>query len=212
VPLHAFFLNATWSDAADLPSPEVSRTEVRQVTRTARFITLQVVMAVATFTLFAVTINLIPLLLERGIDYSTAALAFGLLGAGQVIGRLGYPPLASRTSPRLRMTIILGAGAAGLLALALLPGPAWLLIVVAIGAGAARGCHTLLQATAVSDRWRTQNCGASNAIFTAPMTTVTARAPVAGPALAGLLGGYSAMAIIMAVLLALATALSNRTC
>lgn len=39
-----------------------------------------------TFSPGAVTINLIPLLLERGIDYSTAALAFGLVGAGIIMG------------------------------------------------------------------------------------------------------------------------------
>src|SRR5699024_1568036 len=80
------------------------------------------------------------------------------------------------------------------------------------GTGAARGCHTLLQATAVSDRWGTQNFGALNALFNAPMTAVTALAPVSGPLLASLVGGYPALAIVMAVLLTMAAALSARTC
>lgn len=109
VPLHAFFLNSTWSGTGSEPTVQQSRTEIRQVTRTRQFLTLQVVMTVATFTLFAVTINLIPLLLERGIDYSTAALAFGLVGAGQVIGRLGYPSLTRRTTPQHRTLVILGS-------------------------------------------------------------------------------------------------------
>lgn len=113
------------------------------------------------------------------------------------------------------MTVAAG-GTAAVIPLAydivwLLVGLVWLLIVVAIGAGAARGCHTLLQATAVSDRWGTQNFGAINAIFNAPMTAVTALAPVSGPLLASLIGGYPAMAIIMAVLLTVAAALSART-
>jgi len=211
VPLHAFFLNSTWSDTGGEPTVQQSRNEIRQVTRTRQFITLQVAMTVATFTLFAVTINLIPLLLERGIDYSTAALAFGLVGAGQVIGRLGYPPLTRRTTAQQRTVVILGAGALGLWGLAAVPEPAWLLIALAVGTGAARGCHTLLQATAVSDRWGTHNFGAINALFNAPMTAVTALAPVSGPLLASLVGGYPAMAIIMAVLLTVAAALSART-
>src|SRR5699024_10835209 len=81
------------------------------------------------------------------------------------------------------------------------PGPTWLLIALAVGIGAARGCHTLLQATAVSDRWGTQNFGAINALFNAPMTAVAALAPVSGPPLAGLVGRYPALAILMAVLL-----------
>lgn len=211
VPLHALFLNSTWSDTGSEPTAQQARKEIRQVTRTRQFITLQAAMTVATFTLFAVTINLIPLLLERGIDYSTAALAFGLVGAGQVIGRLGYPPLTRRTTAQQRTLVILGAGALGLWGLATVPEPTWLLIALAVGTGAARGCHTLLQATAVSDRWGTQNFGATNARFNAPMTAVTALAPVSGPLLASLVGGYPAMAIIMAALLTVAAALSART-
>lgn len=214
MPLHAVFLNSTWSDAPEEPTSATAATlrgEVRQVTRTPRFIALQVAMTIATFALFAVTITLIPLLLEREISYATAALAFGLVGAGQAIGRLGYPALGRMASPRVLMATILGLGALGLWALAGVPGPVWVLVGLAVAVGAARGAHTLLQATAVSDRWGTQNFGALNAIYSAPMTAVTALAPVSGPALAGLLGGYAQMAVVMAALLTLATALSLRT-
>lgn len=214
VPLHAIFLNARWSDAPAEHTAEeaaASRHAVRQVARSPRFLALQLAMTVATLTLFAVTINLIQLLLERGITYATAALAFGLVGAGQAIGRLGYPQLGRVTTPAVRTAVILGVGAAGLWALSVVPGPAWALIALAILIGAARGAHTLLQATAVSDRWGTANFGALNGLFSAPMTAVTALAPVSGPALAGLLGGYPAMAVAMAVLLTGATLVSLRT-
>lgn len=186
VPLHAIFLNARWSDApvehTEGDAAE-AREAVRRVARSPRFLALQLVMTAATFTLFAVTINLIQLLLERGLAYATAALAFGLVGAGQAIGRLGYPQLVRVTTPAVRMAVVLGAGALGLWALAVVPGPAWALIVLTVLVGAARGAHTLLQATAVSDRWGTANFGALNGIFSAPMTAVTALAPVSGPAL-----------------------------
>lgn len=211
VPLHALFLNSRWTDEAEQPSTHTSRAAIRQVTRAPRFITLQVAMTIATFTLFAVTISLIPLLLERGLAYATATLAFGLVGAGQAIGRLGYPALGRRTSPPVLMATILGLGALGLWALAVVPGPVGLLVALAVGIGAARGAHTLLQATAVSDRWGTQNFGAVNAVYAAPMTAVTALAPVSGPALAGLLGGYAPMVVVMAALLTVAAVLSLRT-
>lgn len=166
------------------------------MTRTPRFITLQITLALATLAFFAVTINLIPLLLERGMDYATATLALGLVGAGPDLGRLGYAALDRTTTPRGRTVAILGAGAAGLWALALAPGPAWLLIAVAVRVGAARGCHTLLQATAV---------------FTATMTAVGALAPVAGPALASLLGSYPAMAVTMALVLTAVVLLAARS-
>ncbi|SMY12671.1 MFS transporter [Brevibacterium jeotgali] len=211
VPLHALFLNSRWTDASAARAEENPTATIRAVTRSRQFITLQITMATATFTLFAVTINIIPMFLERGMSYGTAAWALGLIGAGQVVGRLGYPQFARVTSARARTVVIFAAGAAGLWALALLPGPVWLLIVVAVLAGAVRGCHTLLQATAVSDRWGTQNFGTINGVFTAPMTFVGAFAPVAGPAVAGLLNGYPMMAVVMAVLLTGAAVVTSRT-
>ena len=211
VPLHALFLNSRWTDAPASRSEEDPTAAIRAVTRSRQFLTLQVTMAIATFTLFAVTINIIPMFLERGMSYGTAALALGLIGAGQVVGRVGYPRFARVTSARVRTVVIFAAGAAGLWALALLPGPVWLLIAVAVLAGAVRGCHTLLQATAVSDRWGTQNFGTINGVFTAPMTFVGAFAPVAGPAVAGVLNGYPMMAAVMAVLLTGAAVVTSRT-
>ncbi|WMY77428.1 hypothetical protein [Citricoccus sp. I39-566] len=82
---------------------------------------------------------------------------------------------------------------------------------MAVLVGAARGCHTLLQATAVSDRWGTTNFASINAVFTAPMTAVGALAPVAGPALAGVLGGYPAMAVTMALVLTAVVLLAARS-
>lgn len=210
VPLHALFLNGRWTGTLASRSQEDPTAAIRAVTRSRQFITLQVTMAIATFTLFAVTINIIPMFLERGMSYGTAALALGLIGAGQVVGRVGYPQFARVTSARARTVVIFAAGAAGLWALALLPGPVWLLIAVAVLAGAVRGCHTLLQATAVSDRWGTQNFGTINGVFTAPMTFVGAFAPVAGPAVAGVLNGYPMMAAVMAVLLTGAAVLTAR--
>jgi predicted MFS family arabinose efflux permease len=210
LPLHALFLNRTWTEHPP-PSAVDAAAGIRRITRTPRFLALQITMALATLAFFSVTINLIPLLLERGMDYATAALALGLVGAGQVIGRLGYAALDRTTTPRGRTVIILATGAGGLWALALVPGPYWLLITVAVLVGAARGCHTLLQATAVSDRWGTADFAAVNAVFTAPMTAVGALAPVTGPALAGVLGGYPAMAVTMALLLAAAVLLAVRS-
>ena len=80
------------------------------------------------------------------------------------------------------------------LSLAVLPGPPGLLIAAGVLAGAVRGCHTLLQATIVAERWGMSNLGALQGRFAAPLTAVTALAPVAGPALAALLGSYTAMA------------------
>lgn len=212
VPLHFFFLNARWTHLGHgQDGRAVPKAEIRAVTRNRRFVLLQLAMALTTFTLYAVTFNLIPLLLSRGMTYAGAAIAFGLVGAGQVLGRITYSMLAKSNSVKARTVAIIGAGAMSLWGLALVPGPHWALVAVAVLAGAVRGCHTLLQATAVADRWGTRNFGAVNGIFAAPMTAMGALAPAAGPFLALQLGGYPAMAIGMAALLSLAVFTAART-
>lgn len=198
IPLHWFFLNADWSVPVPVQPRQTVTRDVRVTTRSGRFIMLQVAVASATLALFAVTFNLIPLLLERGLDYRTAVLAFSLIGVGQVIGRLFFAVLPGKANPVRRAVLLLAAGASSLWLLGLLPGPAFALIAVTVLAGAVRGCVTLLQATAVADRWGTANFGAVQGVFVAPVTAVGALAPAAGPLLAALLGGYPAMALAMA--------------
>ncbi|MDN5806204.1 MAG: MFS transporter, partial [Brevibacterium sp.] len=123
LPMHFFFLNRRWTDAAAEQSRSPSRAELRTITRSARFIVLQTVVALATFTLFAVTINIIPLLMERGAEYGLAAIALGLVGFGQVAGRFFYPALERHTTSRARTVLLLGCGASGLWLLAFVPGP-----------------------------------------------------------------------------------------
>ena len=79
-----------------------------------------------------------------------------------------------------------------------------LLVAVAMLAGAARGVFTLLQATAISDRWGAVHYGRLNGLLSAPALTATALAPWAGAALAGTLGGYPAVFATLAGLAVLA--------
>jgi MFS family permease len=111
---------------------------------------------------------------------------------GQVTGRVFFAPLARRTSPAGRACGVIVLGSLGVLALAVLPGPIGLLLAVAVVAGAGRGMHTLLQASAVSDRWGTRAFGRINGVLSAPMTLGVALAPAGGVVVAGLVGGYPA--------------------
>ncbi|RZS43781.1 MFS transporter [Herbihabitans rhizosphaerae] len=63
--------------------------------------------------------------------------------------------------------------------------------------GAARGIFTLLQATAITDRWGPAHYGRLNGVLSAPAMVATAVAPGAGAVLAGPLGGYPAMFLIL---------------
>ena len=107
----------------------------------------------------------------------------------------------------MRGVLILVLTATATALLGLLPGPAALLIAAAMLAGAARGVFTLLQATAISDRWGATHYGRLNGLLSAPALLATALAPWAGAALAQALGGYPAVFAVLAGLAALAAIL-----
>jgi MFS family permease len=73
--------------------------------------------------------------------------------------------------------------------------------------GVARGVYTLVQATAVTDRWGPASYGTLNGILTAPALVAGAAAPFVGAMLAELLGSYADAFLVLAGLAALATVL-----
>ncbi len=95
--------------------------------------------------------------------------------------------------------------------LGLLPGPAAALVVAVMVAGAARGIFTLLQATAVTDRWGSVYYGRLSGLLAAPSTFATAVAPWAGAALAVPLGGYPGVFLLLAGVAVLAALLAFGT-
>ena len=200
IPLHLFLLAPPWSRAGSSGSVGAASERARAVIRSPRFVLLSVVMTTAGFGLYAATINLIPLLTGRGASLGTAALGLGLVGVGQVVGRLVFGPLCRVTSPGGRVTAVVAVGGLAVVALGLIPGPIGLLVAVAIAAGAARGLHTLLQASAVSDRWGVESFGRINGVFSAPTTVAVALAPAGGVVLAGLVGGFGAAFVVLGAL------------
>lgn len=82
------------------------------------------------------------------------------------------------------------------------------LIVAAILAGMARGVFTLLQATAVTDRWGPRYYGQLTGLLSAPLTITMALAPFAGAAMAGLLGGYATTFLVLGAVTVAAALLS----
>ncbi|WP_399495314.1 MFS transporter [Streptomyces sp. P9(2023)] len=209
IPAHALALRAPWP-AAPPPPPASDHTPIP---RSRPFLLLAAAFTLSSFAMYAVVMGLIPLLTERGADATTAAWALGLGGAGQSFGRTLYSGLAARTSVTVRTVTLITLGAATTAALALIPGPMPLLVVLAVLAGVVRGNLTLLQATAVTDRWGTTDYGRLSAILGAPAHLAAALAPWAGAALAAPLGGYphlfaalAAFSLVAALLAAAASA------
>ncbi|MCX5301265.1 MFS transporter [Streptomyces sp. NBC_00193] len=204
IPAHALALRAPWPAAP----PQPPRTDRTPIPRSRPFLLLASAFTLSSFAMYAVVMGLIPLLTERGADASTAAWALGLGGAGQTLGRTLYASLSARTSVTTRTATLIALGGATTAALALIPGPMPLLVVLAVLAGIVRGNLTLLQATAVTDRWGTTHYGRLSGLLGAPAHIAAALAPWAGAALAGPLGGYGHLFAALAALSFIATILA----
>ena len=206
IPLHALALSPPWTPAPEHDHRDGAPASVRSTVRSPGFLLLSAALTVTAFGLYAASLTLIPLLTGRGLSPTLAATTLGLLGAGQLLGRIGYAPLSAATTPATRAVAIVAASALALALLAAVPGPAPLLVALAVLVGAVRGAGTLLQATVVADRWGSTHYGALSGWFGAPITLATALAPWGGTALAEALGGYPAMLWLLAGLVAVAAA------
>ncbi|GEP33605.1 MFS transporter [Nocardioides szechwanensis] len=214
VPLHWWGLRGPWTASVVVvdPSPDAaaSPASAPEKVRLEGFVLLCLAMSLAGVSVYAVVVNLVPLLVEGGLTTSEAALALGIGGAGQVAGRLLYAPMARRLEvvARTRATLLF----AGLLTvgLALVHQPLVLVAAISFAAGSARGVYTLLQATAVSDRWGTASYGARNGVLSGAVITASALSPWGGALLAAGLGSYQSAFLVLALVAVAAAGLVPR--
>lgn len=202
VPAHAIGLRAPWPPRE--PAEPRSLGGWRPIARSRAFVCLTVATSLGAFAMYAATIHLVPMLTWRGMSAAAAAWALGLSGAGQLLGRLAYGPIATRTTPAPRASIILAAVGLAIAAVGLLGGPPVALIAVAVVLGLGRGAYTLLQSTAISDRWGTAGFGALFGILNAPTTLAMALAPWAAAALEEATASYPVTFVFLAAVAGLA--------
>ena len=196
VPAHALTLRLPWRHDAGTGHPRADR----DVLTSRTFLLIAVSDTLASLAMYASLVNLVPLLLHHGVSLQLAAWVLGLSGAGQVAGRLAYPALHRLLSPNARSAAVMAVMGAALAALALVPGPAPVLVLVAVLGGAARGLFTLVGATLVSDHWGAQRYAAINGVYHAPKGVAAALAPAFGAGVAAITGGYPAMFAVLAAL------------
>ena len=113
-------------------------------------------------------------------------------------GRLLYAALARRLPTNSRAALVMVLLAAMVLALALVPGPVPLLVVIAVLAGAARGLFTLVGATVVSDHWGPERYAALNGVYNAPVGVAAALSPAFGAAVVTLTGSVAGLFVVLA--------------
>ena len=211
VPLHWWGLGLPWhvghAEHTGGEQREHARARVGGVARSTPFVLLTLANALTGLAVFAVVINLVPMLVEQGMSRNLAAVALGLGGVGQVAGRLGYARFAAATSVTTRGVLVLAGVAVATAALALAPPVPGLLIVLGMLLGLARGVYTLVHATAVTDRWGPASYGTLNGILSAPALLAAAVAPFAGAMLAALLGSYANAFLLLAGVAGIAAAL-----
>lgn len=163
--------------------------------------------------MYAALLALVPLMLERGLTAQLAAWILGLGGLGQVAGRLVYTALAGRASLTVRtatvfvLVTVTVTVTVSIAALAVVPGPTGVLVALSMTAGIGRGVATLLQATAITDRWGPRAYGHLSGMLGLPVLLATALAPWAGAVLAEVTGGYATAFAILAGLAGLGTVL-----
>ncbi|MEU7788998.1 MFS transporter [Amycolatopsis sp. NPDC049159] len=196
VPGHWSGLRRSWPPlVVDTEQSSKPRSEARS----PAFVALVAAFSLTALGTYAVVVNLVALLAERGLSTGTAAIALGLGGAGQVAGRLGFATLVNRTGIRTRTAIVIVVLAATTTLLGSLTS-AEALVVASVLAGMARGVFTLLQATAVADRWGTTGYGRLSGLLSAPLTIMSAVAPYTGAILAAITGSYSTAFVVLGVL------------
>ncbi|MCZ4560768.1 MFS transporter [Rhodococcus sp. IEGM 1401] len=198
VPAHSIGLRGQWPSTGESAHARAVPTAAQTV-RSRPFVMLTAAMSVTGFVAFAGIFNLVPLLIEHGADTALAATALGLGGAGQVLGRIGYLPLQRFAGTRTRTVGIIAATALSTILLGVASSVV-ALIAVAIGAGLARGLFTLVQATAITDRWGPSQYGHLSGIMSAPIVIAMASAPWAGAVLAEWTGSYSGAYVILGLL------------
>jgi MFS family permease len=180
--------------------------EAPQPFRAGEFRLLVAAMALGGFCVHAVVVNLVPLLLENGLSLGAAATVMAVGGGGQVTGRLFYRRLSTITGPASRAWVTLGLVAVSTVAFAEIHSPLVLVAVVSFAGGMARGMFTLVQATAVSDRWGPTAYGARNGVLSGATMGASALAPWAGSFLADHVGGFTTAFWLLAVGMLIAAA------
>ncbi|MBD3943969.1 MFS transporter [Microbacterium sp. NEAU-LLC] len=206
LPVYAITIEKSWPHISSQTQEDEA---APQVLRSARFWLLAASFALMSFSLYAVTLAAVPAVVEKGLDLQTSAWVLGMIGAGQVLGRLLYLVIPHTAAPWIAPTLV-GLVGAGLLAAFGFASGVGAIIAAGVAVGAVRGALTLVQASAVADRWGARSYGKLNGVLAAPITALTALAPGTAALIAATLGSYASMAFAMAGVCALGGVLAIR--
>jgi MFS family permease len=219
---HALFLRRRPQDLGLLPdgvaaddSQKAPLAEHHLSTRAALrdpgFWWLSLGFSTSTFASVALTVHLIPYLLEQGHPPGFAAQIAGLFGLMSLAGRLLIGPLGHRFSQRLVTFGLMIMQLAALIVLTTTPTIVGSFIYVALF-GAGSGTLTIMRAAMLANRYGASSYGSINGAQNTALTAARTLAPIGAAAGAGLIGGYHGLLWMLAGLVgvgALAVLLSG---
>ncbi|HEY7347176.1 MAG TPA: MFS transporter [Ktedonobacterales bacterium] len=159
--------------------------------------------ALTTLAAAAITVHLVPYLIDHGYTASFAASMVGLIGIMALPGRLVFTPLGERLPRRLVTALIFLLQAIALLVLLLTPGVVGVVgFVLLFGAGF--GAITPARAALVADHYGSMHYAKINSVLGLFITGARGIAPVGVGLLYDLLGAYPPIFWALALLSALA--------
>jgi MFS family permease len=178
----------------------------REAVRRRSFRWLAAAFALSALTTTAVSVHLVPLLLERGYGAAFAGAAMGVLGLMALPGRLVFTPLGSRwrRSAVTASIFALGAIACMVLLLTRHPAAVWAFVVLF---GAGFGAITPARAALVAELYGPLHYGKIAGVLALLVSLARAVAPVGASLLYSLGGGVRhGYDVVMFALLALCVA------
>jgi len=157
------------------------------------FWALSLAFAIGSFATSAVTLHLIPYMVENGHPATAVAVAIGWMGAMQIPGRLVFIAVAGRFGALGVTMAVFLAQALGLILVALAPGlPGGLVLVIAV-LGAANGMATLARATTLAELFGPAHYATISGAVALGANGARALGPVGASLLYARLGGYRAV-------------------
>ena len=213
IPLHALVLRRqpphfTRDGAAKAgPAPRGPGVPLGVAARTPIFWALSLAFSIGSFSTAAVTVHLIPYMVEQGHAAAAVAIAIGWMGAMQIPGRLLFIAVTGRFGPLGVTMAVFLAQALGLGLVALAPSlPGGLVLVIAV-LGAANGMATLARATTLAELFGPAHYATISGAVALGANGARALGPVGAAVLYTLLGGYRPVFWSLAGVLALVGAI-----
>jgi MFS family permease len=209
IPLHLVVLRRSPQDLGLQPDGEAvsnilaaqpprQSVPVRAALRNSAFWWLTAGFTLTTLAASALTVHLIPHLLDQGYDARFAALAASVIGAMKFPGRLAFAPLERRMASQHLAALLVLCQALAVLLLVLVPG-AYGVIGGAALFGAASGAGTLARPALLAEYYGAAHYGSISGVLAFFLSGAQALAPVGAGLLYTLFGGYQPVLWIIAL-------------